>query len=375
MTSTVPSANAQTLSSSVTRRGSECLHEPIQSTGAEAGIIPFMPVVRSMAALGLLVAVFLLLAGCAANSPETDPPGDAEEGISKEVTRGPVTVRIRLDKREMTIAERLQLTLEVEAAEIYEVELPKVGDKLEQFGIVDYNTSQPELVDDGTVRTVRSYTLEPFLSGRYTIPPMKVVFRKKGEKEKDDHEVETEKITVTVKSLLPEEAGKLDVEDIIGPQNMPPPALAPLWWSLGGGLFILSAALLAVRAWRRRAAPVAAALTIPAHEIAYAELKELVAQDLVGQGLLKPFYQRVSDILRRYIENRFGLHAPERTTEEFLHELQLAESLDKEQKRLLEAFLTHCDLVKFAAHEPSAENIQNTFDTCRDFIEQTKEAA
>ena len=57
---------------------------------------------------------------------------------------------------------------------------------------------------------------------------------------------------------------------------------------------------------------------IPAHEQAYRELERLLARELIEKGQVKEFYAGVSGVLRRYIENRFGLKAPERTTEEFL---------------------------------------------------------
>jgi 5'-deoxynucleotidase YfbR-like HD superfamily hydrolase len=111
---------------------------------------------------------------------------------------------------------------------------------------------------------------------------------------------------------------------------------------------------------------------LPAHEIAYRELERLIADDLPGKGRIKEFYQRISDILRRYIENRFGLHAPEQTTEEFLAALGADATLAPSHKSLLKNFLQHCDLVKFARHEPTTEDIQKTFDSCRNFIGETK---
>ena len=97
-----------------------------------------------------------------------------------------------------------------------------------------------------------------------------------------------------------------------------------------------------------------------------------MAEDLPRKGEIKPFYQRISDILRHYIENRFGLHAPEQTTEEFLGLMQASPALPPVYQGLLKEFLQHCDLVKFAEHVPSTEDIQNTFDACKNFIFETK---
>ena len=60
------------------------------------------------------------------------------------------------------------------------------------------------------------------------------------------------------------------------------------------------------------------------------------------------FAVEVSEAARKYLEDRFGLRAPERTTEEFLAELSGSVALDGRHKELLADFLTRCDLVKFA---------------------------
>jgi hypothetical protein len=109
-----------------------------------------------------------------------------------------------------------------------------------------------------------------------------------------------------------------------------------------------------------------------AHEIAYEELKRLLAEKLVEQGAVKDFYLRLSHILRHYIEDRFGLHAPERTTEEFLLDLGSTQALIPHHKELLKEFLNHCDMVKFAEHQPSTMEIQQTFDSCKQFIVETE---
>ena len=82
--------------------------------------------------------------------------------------------------------------------------------------------------------------------------------------------------------------------------------------------------------------------------------------------------ERISDILRHYIEHRFDLRAPERTTEEFLIELQYTDALSESDKGDLGEFLTHCDMVKFAKYSPTTEQIQQTFDLVKSFIEKTK---
>jgi hypothetical protein len=76
--------------------------------------------------------------------------------------------------------------------------------------------------------------------------------------------------------------------------------------------------------------------------------------------------------LRHYIEDRFELRAPERTTEEFLYELKFTRELSEGQKGDIEEFLTLCDLVKFAKHAPTVEQVQRTFNLVKEFIEKTR---
>lgn len=324
----------------------------------------------------MAMLVVLFLTGCGGGGkPDESAVESKPAGFEKTFDRGPVSARLHLDRKEATIADRLELTIDVISAENYEARLPAFGEKLDQFGIVDYRTPQPELVADNKTRRSRTYILEPFLSGDYVIPPMKVEFWNKEEKEAKRHELETEEIKVTIKSLLPEDVANLHIHDIEDPVDLPKakvadrPVLALVVGLLGAGAAAWAVWFFFFR--RKQAAPV---VVVPAHEIAYRELERLIAEDLPGKGEIKEFYQRISDILRRYIENRFGLHAPEQTTEEFLAALGADATLAPSHKGLLKDFLQHCDLVKFAKHEPTTGDIQRTFDSCKNFIGETQES-
>jgi hypothetical protein len=72
----------------------------------------------------------------------------------------------------------------------------------------------------------------------------------------------------------------------------------------------------------------------------------------------KAFSTAVSGAIRAYLEERFNFHAPERTTEEFLYELQGSNLLTLEQKVSLGEFLANCDLIKFARYEPTETELR-----------------
>ncbi len=313
------------------------------------------------------LAGMLLIAGCEKKSGR-DNAGRAF-AVRKEYKRGPCSLTIKVDKKEISIAEHLQLILEVRAREGVKVELPKFGDKLDQFSISDFREPAPRMVADKLVLYARAYTLSPFLSGTYKIAPMTITFQQPGEKKK--HEIKSEQIEINVKSLLPGDAAKLKIRDIAGPVSMPRPDHTRLMIGLLAGVLVLGLISGAIMLRKRGRSHARAVARKSAHEIAREELAALIAEDLPGRGMIKQFYQRLSGILRHYIENRFSLRAPELTTEEFLEQLRNTDQLGIDHKNLLRDFLQHCDLVKFAALAPATSEIQQTFDACKRFIEET----
>ncbi len=312
-----------------------------------------------------VVLVLVLL--CAVASCKREGASKDEFKFSRTFGSTPVSFRVALSDSAVSIAERVKMLLETRAQKGFKAELPKFGDKLSEFGIVDYRNFQPELGAGGEIVTKRVYELEPFLSGEYKIPPMEVSFRQEGDSTR--HALESDTIVVLVKSLLPKDKASLDINDVA------PPASFPFGWKrvlvIAG--CVAAAAAACIILWRHRRIRERIVPRLPAHEIAYRKLEALLGRKLAEQKLYREFTAEVADILRQYIEDRFGLKAPERTTEEFLIEAGSGLAVEREQKDILKAFLLHSDLVKFAALEPSVEDVQRTFDTCRDFIEATKQ--
>ena len=328
---------------------------------------------RSGLAATALALTLCVIGSACRRGEKTDEQDQDAAGLHHTFDRGPLSVTIDIDQREITIADQVHLDIEIIAQENYEVEFPRFGDKLEQFGIVDYHTEPLRLVGEGKTRRDRTYTLEPFLSGTYSIPPMTFRFWEKDDPD-NTHELETEVFSLEVTSLLPEQMAELKIHEITPPFDLP---RSRKGWVLAGSALGV-AGVLAAGAWilfRARSRSENAVHQVPAHEIAYRELESLIAEELPQRGEYKLFYQRISAILRHYIENRFGLHAPEETTEEFLVSLSNTNTLGPQHKSLLNEFLKYCDLVKFAEHQPETSDMQNTFDACKRFIFDTEEDA
>lgn len=155
-----------------------------------------------------------------------------------------------------------------------------------------------------------------------------------------------------------------DIHDIKPPVPLAG-SLMWVWWLLAAAL-----AIAAYYWWRtrRRPAAAAAAAVVPPHVRAKQRLQ--LALGLISDPRL--FCIEVSTALRVYLEERFELHAPERTTEEFLFELQSASQLLLDQKAALREFLEQCDLVKFAKFEPPEDELRRLHEAALRLIDETQ---
>jgi len=157
-----------------------------------------------------------------------------------------------------------------------------------------------------------------------------------------------------------------DIRDI-----KPPIAIPNAWEWVWWGPIVL--ALLVVlyflwRYWQKRRSQIPVEPPVPAHVRAKQKLEEALA--LMAQP--KPYCILVSDTIRSYLEEQFKFRAPERTTEEFLHELQATDLLMPEQKESLSKFLESCDLVKFAKYEPGEPELRELHGSAVRLVEETE---
>ena len=172
---------------------------------------------------------------------------------------------------------------------------------------------------------------------------------------------------VTVRSVLAPD------DDAIEAPGEPFPTPPPVWpWLLGGALLAGLGGLWLVASRRRGGLAMAPSVAEPPHVRARRELERLRGRSRTTAAEIAAFYVDVSQVLRGYLEDRFGLRAPERTTEEFLRDLEGGDALAKAHRADLEAFLSQCDLVKFAAVVPSDRDQEVTWQLAAAFVEATR---
>ncbi|MBK7480262.1 MAG: hypothetical protein IPI69_11465 [Bacteroidales bacterium] len=90
----------------------------------------------------------------------------------------------------------------------------------------------------------------------------------------------------------------------------------------------------------------------PAHVIAFRELELLRDEQLWQKGETKRYYTRLTEIIRQYLENRYGVNSLELTTSETLEALLKTGFKKNELYKRLRSVLNQADLVKFAKYKP-----------------------
>ncbi len=84
------------------------------------------------------------------------------------------------------------------------------------------------------------------------------------------------------------------------------------------------------------------------------------------------FSVEVSDVLRGFIEQHFGIRAIRQTTDEFLEHISQNGSFDQGQRERLVRFLETCDKIKFARSSADAEECERLYDHAVGFVEEAK---
>ncbi len=282
-----------------------------------------------------------------------------------------IRVNAEVDKSIITIGDRITYTLTIQHEKSLRIEQPGPGANLGQFEIKDYKIGEP-LEEGGNITQKFEYQISVFDTGRFVIPPFPVAFSS-SDTSKKYQIIQSEPIEIKVKSVLTSEDA--EIRDIKAPQPIP---FNYRKWTLFSvaGLLVLIAVGLAIYIIRQRkkGVPLFRREVIrPAHEIALEELEILKSnwQQMLENGEHKKLFEQLSDILRRYLENRYFIKATEETTSEIRMSLEEA-SIETEPQEKAGKVLDFSDMVKFAKYIPQAAETENMIDLTEEFILETK---
>ena len=304
-----------------------------------------------------LVPIVCLIAGCSKKANE----------LQKLAADQPIRCEARLDRAIAAIGDRIVFTVQAVARKGVDVYLPFDLQTSAGLEIKDVQTPKTKNIGSDQFVYRREWTLSPSKVGAYILEPLEVSYTI-GAPSHESKTIKTAAVYLDVRSVLKEGDLEGDIRDIKGPVQLP----SRFWLLLSilGGAVVLSAlVMVGYKVWKGRATPVPPLLP---HEWALKELDELLGSGLLESGKYKEFTERLSWIFRCYVERRFGLMAPERTTEEFIEEMRERPQFNQGQQELLGKFLAFCDMIKFAKYAPTPSEMSAGVKIVGDFVQETK---
>jgi hypothetical protein len=242
----------------------------------------------------------------------------------------------------------------------------------------DTLTGHIEVLEDSGVDTVvnetdpyrfqqlRQLRITSFDSGYWAIPPFRFVV--------NGDTLETNPLLLGVETVEVDTAQAFrDIKEIYELPFSWVDWLREQWPWFAGGLAVIVAVLVLMRYLRRT--PKAVIPEAPPKSLRdrmLETLTEIEGRKLWQQGLVKQYQSEVTDLLRRHVEERFGVPALERTTDDLMAELRVS-AMSGGQRELLGNMLRLADMVKFAKYTAlPAENEQLMASAVR-FIMDTTE--
>lgn len=233
------------------------------------------------------------------------------------------------------------------------VQLPRAGTILDDFEVIGDDRRSPT-PDETPV--IRRWSIRTFGSGGVVLPSIRI--------ELDGAVASTEPRTIDIASVAGLDTDPAAFRDISAAVEVAAPTTSSWWWAAGAGALV--AAAIAIWWWRR--SPGAPVPPEPADTWALGRLEALVARGLPEQGRVQPFFYELTDIARAFIDRRFDLAAPDRTTAEFIEEARRHPELGADVARLLGNLLKAADMVKFAGDRPATDECGRAIETIRRFV-------
>jgi len=277
-------------------------------------------------------------------------------------------INAHFDSTSIVIGDQVKLRLEVDQPKGAKVLFPKFADTI-TGKIKVIKTFPPDTVQNGgNLHIQQEILVTSFDSGYHKVAPLAFPFQMESIKDT----IRSSPLYLNVFNIpIGKDADIRDIKPVYGA----PFTLKEIWLYI---LLGIGAILIAFAAWflykKYRNEPVFASKKPiePAHVIALRELDKLRAEKLWQQNKVKEYYTRLTEIIRVYIEQRFGVMAMEQTSDEILLSLKEVYLEDMLALDLLKKLLVIADLVKFAKSLPLPDENEISLLDAYQFVNNTK---
>jgi hypothetical protein len=264
------------------------------------------------------------------------------------------TVLIDAVPEKVDVARDFYVTVTIKTPKGIPAVNPDLRDRFQGFQIAEDFAEEPVVDKDGETTSVTRWRLVPEPAAKkYCLAPFVVN-------------------TFYTKSVLFEPPSKR--ETVTGEMEVNPKKdLPPLSWKLVGLIvaFLAGLVLIVATIWFvvRKIKEMVRIHRMSPIERAYHELGILLKKGLPGRGFFKDFYVELTMVVRRYIERRHGVKAPNLTTDEFLRAAQDSSAFTEDVVEQLKKFLESADLVKFAGVQATPLMADDATQRARNYLD------
>ena len=281
-----------------------------------------------------------------------------------------VSVEAKIDSLEMVIGQQTDVTVTVTAKEGDQVEFPNFKPLQQIIPGVEIVESGPMTTSgksDGSCLFQRNYTLTSFDGKLYYLPPFAVKVNGKEYKSK----------SLSLK-VLEIEVDTTNVDKFFGPKDVQDNPFSWQEWSVIFWLSLIMLAMISITYYLylrlRDNKPIVAKIRIIKrllpHQKAMKEIEAIKADKMVMSENQKEYYTKLTDTLRKYIEERYGFRAMEMTSSEIID--RLTETQDSQALDELRLLFNTADLVKFAKYSTLINENDMNLVNAIEFINKTK---
>jgi hypothetical protein len=277
-----------------------------------------------------------------------------------------------IDKDSILIGDQFVLKLVANSIHANKIVWPVFKDTLTQNIEIVSQSAIDTLQNKNSYLISQEFLLTSFDTGTHKIPSFEIAYiiNENGEKETRL----TSPMSIFV-STLEVDTSKA-IMPIKGPIHSPYTFREIAPYAIGG-IVLIGLIVLAIIYYKRRKnnkplIQFKAKPKLPAHIQALQHLENLKGRKLWQDGKYKMYYTELTDIVRVYLDDRFGIEAMEMTSDEIREAIQPNEIIDKKLKEKLSETLMTADLVKFAKMTPISLENDNHWSNMKSFVESTK---
>ena len=280
-----------------------------------------------------------------------------------------VTIETLIDTHKIEIGSKLELTYQVKKSSDRIVYLPTIKDTLiEGVELLEVPVVDSTKLKNGDIQITQKLVLTSFEEGTYFIPPqpfgLQTEFGVDTIHSKESY-FEVVGVALDTTGVIRANAG-IHRAPVTFRDFLPLIILIAI-----AGLIVLIVYLVKKYKKGKGLLPIPDKPADPPHIIALRELDKLKAQKLWQQDQLKEYYSRLTNIIRAYIEERYGVLALEKPTSEILRELRLIDDAVRKEFPKLESLLNLADLIKFAKGSADADENLEHLENAYSFVKTT----